>query len=136
MRKTRRKLTDTQHERRRWWARFLTIVLIINILMSLFVIWSISLNDAFSDADFGNGMILMAVACFIVGGSSLSSSTMDPRQAAGSSGGYTPFLEAEHMDRLARTMTENMREGRRLFLYAMSSAALSLLIGMGFNLLH
>ncbi len=137
MRKPRRKLTDAQLERRRSWVRFVSIVLVVNIVMSVFVIWSISLNSAFTDADFGNGMILMAVACFIVGGTSLSSSATDPRQAAGGAGGgYTPFLEAEHMEQLAQTMTENMREGRRLFVYAMTSAAVSLVIGVVFNFVH
>lgn len=129
----RRKLTDTQMQRRARWVRFLSIVLMVNIGMSLFVIWSISQVESFSNADFGNGMLLMAVVCFIVGGSHLSSSATDPRQAAR---GYTPPLEADQINRLAQMMTENMREGRQLFAYAMSSAALALLIGLLFNVLQ
>jgi len=138
MQRSRRKLTDRQLERRKTWVRFLSIVLLVNILMSLFVIWSISLNSTFTDADFGNGMIFMAMACFIIGGTSLSSSATDPRQAGAGSGGggYTPPLEPDQIERLAQTMTENMREGRRLFYYAMSSAVLSLSIGLIFNFLQ
>ncbi|MCA9914114.1 MAG: hypothetical protein KC496_12230 [Anaerolineae bacterium] len=130
--RTGRKLTETQMQRRARWVRILSIVLMVNIGMSLFVIWSISQVETFSNADFGNGMLLMALGCFFVGGSHLASSVTDPRQA---SRGYTPPLEPEQITRLSEMMTENMREGRQLFAYAMASAVLALLIGLVFNFL-
>ncbi len=129
----RRKLTEIQMQRRTRWVRFLSIVLMVNIGMSLFVIWSISQVSTFSNGDFGNGMLLMALGCFFVGGSHLSSSVTDPRQA---SRGYTPPLEPEQINRLSQMMTENMREGRQLFVYAMACAVLALVIGLAFNILQ
>jgi len=118
--------------------RLLGIVVGINLLFSLFLLIVFTFAEAFSMQDFGNGMILMAIVCLMIGASAMISASIDPRQAGGGSsgGGYTPPLEPHQIERLSQTMTENMREGRRSFLYAASAVVLSLSIGLIFNFLQ
>jgi len=116
-------------------VRFFGIVLVINIVMGIIVFAIIASTDAFTVADFGNGMILIAGICLALGIAGLVGGIGDPRRAA-QEPYFKPFREAEHIQRTKTILSEDRETGRSTFVYAMVCAVLAFSVGLLFNFLQ